>query len=76
MRHVYDKGKTPQKAAKEKRQKHRPLRDEICKLLGVRNVTFYGFPLGGKGKWYKPNNKLLSKAAEGGPSGRCPNNRA
>ena len=30
VRNVYDKGKTPQKAAKEKRQKYRPLRDEIC----------------------------------------------
>ena len=72
VRNVYDKDKTLQKAAKEKRQKYRPLKDEICKLLGVRNVTFYGLPLGSKGKWYKPNNKLLSKAAGGGPSGRGP----
>ena len=76
VRNVYDKDKTLQKTAKEKRQKYRPLRDEICKLLGVQNVTFYGLPLGSKGKWYKPNDKLLSKAAGGGSSGRCPNNKA
>ena len=76
VRNVYYKDKTLQKATKEKRQKYRPLRDEICKLLGVQNVTFCGLPVGSKGKWYKPNNKLLSKAAGGGPSGSCPNNKA
>ena len=62
MRNVYDMDKTQQKAAKEKRQKYRPLRDEVCELLGVWNVTFYGLPLSSKGKWYEPNNKQLGQS--------------
>ena len=52
---------------KEKRLKYRPLRDEICKLKGVQNVTFYGLPIGSKGKWYESKNKLLSKLLGAAP---------
>ena len=36
--------------------------------MGVWNVPFYGLPLSSEGKWYEPNNKLLSKPLGAAPA--------
>ncbi|NXP17718.1 PO24 protein, partial [Scytalopus superciliaris] len=50
---------TLEKAAKEKVKKYQHLEKEIRELTNTNKVTFVGFPLGARGKWYNKNFDLL-----------------
>uniref|UniRef100_H3ALG9 Reverse transcriptase domain-containing protein n=1 Tax=Latimeria chalumnae TaxID=7897 RepID=H3ALG9_LATCH len=48
-----------EKAFQEKVEYYSPLRPQIEKLTGCRNIGFYGFVVGARGKFPKDNSKLL-----------------
>uniref|UniRef100_A0A3B4AWH2 Reverse transcriptase domain-containing protein n=1 Tax=Periophthalmus magnuspinnatus TaxID=409849 RepID=A0A3B4AWH2_9GOBI len=51
---------TLESVAGMKSVKYKPFRGAVRTWLGVKMVTTRGFPVGARGKWYKPNDYLLS----------------
>ncbi|KFW88294.1 hypothetical protein N305_00167, partial [Manacus vitellinus] len=47
-------------AAKEKAKKYQHLEKQIQDLTNATKVSFFGFPVGARGKWYDKNFELLS----------------
>ncbi|GCC24298.1 hypothetical protein chiPu_0002698 [Chiloscyllium punctatum] len=48
-----------EQAWEEKKNKHKHLEKEILDLTKGTRVSFYGFVMGSRGKWFEKNNELM-----------------
>lgn len=59
------------KACRDKQKHYKSIVKLVEDSMGVTEVEIYGFPIGVRGLWYRPNSKVLRKLGLSKPEARA-----